>query len=147
LLPAYYWSSFCPVKNHHRPALCLHSSARGGDTIIKPGVDPSTANTIGFFLDDWQPKTFTVPSFIDATIPASTTNTVTVDATSIITKIPLSEFGHNAVWWMGPVAGDPKFIDRITNLHPHIIRFPGGSSSDAYFWNAQQGVNPQSALQ
>ena len=35
-----------------------------GDTIIIPGVDPATANTIGFFLDDWQPKTFTAPSYI-----------------------------------------------------------------------------------
>ena len=34
-----------------------------GDTTIVPGVDPSIANTIGFFLDDWQPKTFTAPSY------------------------------------------------------------------------------------
>lgn len=113
-----------------------------GDTTIVPGVDPATANTIGFFLDDWQPKSFTAPAYDATSIPSSAGITVTVDATSIITKIPLSEFGHNAVWWMGPVAGDPKFIDPITNLHPHIIRFPGGSSSDVYFWNAQEGVNP-----
>jgi len=112
------------------------------DTVIIPGVDPPVANTIGFFLDDWQPRIFTAPSFDEGGIPATATNTVTIDATSIITKIPLSEFGHNAVWWMGPVAGDPKFIDPVTNLHPHIIRFPGGSSSDAYFWNALEGVNP-----
>jgi hypothetical protein len=116
-----------------------------GDTAITPGVDPSTANTIGFFLDDWQAKTFTAPAYNDAAIPTSASSTVIVDATSIITKIPLSEFGHNAVWWMGPVAGDPKFIEPITNLHPHIIRFPGGSSSDVYFWNALQGVNPADA--
>ncbi len=117
----------------------------GADTIIKPGTDPATANTIGFFLDDWQPKTFTAPAYDEAAIAASATNTVTVDATDIITKIPLSEFGHNAVWWMGPVAGDTRFIEPITNLHPHIIRFPGGSASDAYFWNAEQGVNPAGA--
>jgi hypothetical protein len=116
-----------------------------GDTIIVPGIDPTNANTIGFFLDDWQPKTFVAPAYTEAGIPASASNIVTVDATSIITKIPLSEFGHNAVWWMGPVAGDPKFIEPITNLHPHIIRFPGGSSSDAYFWNAEQGATPSDA--
>ena len=115
------------------------------DTTVSPGVDPSTANTVGFFLDDWQPKTFTAPAYAEATIPSTVTNTITVDATSIITKIPLSEFGHNAVWWMGPVAGDPRIIAPITNLHPHIIRFPGGSASDAYFWNAEQGVNPPGA--
>ena len=116
-----------------------------GDTIIAPGADPAVANTIGFFLDDWQPKTFTAPAYVDAAIAASATNIVTVDATSIITKIPLSEFGQNAVWWMGPVANEPKFIDPITKLHPHIIRFPGGSTSDVYFWNAEQGVNPPDA--
>ncbi|MGZ8554458.1 MAG: alpha-L-arabinofuranosidase [Chitinophagaceae bacterium] len=116
-----------------------------GDTIIIPGVDPAPASTIGFFLDDWQPKTFTPPSYADAAAVAGATGTVTIDATSIITKIPLSEFGQNAVWWMGPVANEPKFIDPITKLHPHIIRFPGGSSSDAYFWNAEQGINPPGA--
>ncbi|MEI9807586.1 MAG: hypothetical protein WDO16_06705 [Bacteroidota bacterium] len=67
-----------------------------GDTTIVPGTDPATANTIGFFLDDWQPKSFTAPAYDAVSIPSSASITVTVDATSIITKIPLSEFGHNA---------------------------------------------------
>jgi hypothetical protein len=108
-------------------------------------VDPATAHTIGFFLDDWQPKTFTSPSYIGESMPATAATTVSVDATSIITKIPLSTFGQNAVWWMGPVANEPKFTDPVTKLHPHIIRFPGGSTSDAYFWNAQQGAAPADA--
>ncbi|HZI54489.1 MAG TPA: alpha-L-arabinofuranosidase, partial [Chitinophagaceae bacterium] len=116
-----------------------------GDTTIIPGVDPATANTIGFFLDDWQAKTFTAPAYVGESVPATATTTVTIDATSIITKIPLSTFGQNAVWWMGPVANEPKFIDPVTKLHPHIIRFPGGSTSDVYFWNAQQGVAPSDA--
>lgn len=115
------------------------------DTTVVPGVDPAIANTIGFFLDDWQPKTFKAPAYTESAIPAITSYNITVDASSIITKIPLSGFGQNAVWWMGPVAGEPKFIDPVTNLHPHIIRFPGGSSSDAYFWNAKQGENPPDA--
>ena len=61
----------------------------GTDTTIKPGVDPATANTIGFFLDDWQAKTFTAPSYAEATLAVGATSTVTVDATAIITKIPL----------------------------------------------------------
>jgi len=113
-----------------------------GDTTVIPGADPAIANTIGFLLDDWQPKTFTSPSYVGESVPVNTTTTVTVEATSIITKIPLSAFGQNAVWWMGPVANEPKFIDPVTNLHPHIIRFPGGSTSDVYFWNALQGAAP-----
>ena len=116
-----------------------------GDTVIVPGVDPAIANTIGFFLDDWQPKNFTAPSYIESSVVSSAENTVTVDATSIITKIPLSEFGQNAVWWMGPIANEAKFIDPITKLHPHSIRFPGGSTSDVYFWNAQEGATPSDA--
>ena len=108
---------------------------------ITPAVDPAIANTIGIFLDDWLPRSFVKPTFTDAAIPASATTTVTADASEIITKIPLSEFGQNGVWWMGPTT-EPVAITHITNLHPHIIRFPGGSSSDAYFWNSPEGVNP-----
>lgn len=113
-----------------------------GDTVVVPGVDPPVAGTIGFFLDDWQPKTFTAPGYEGASVPATVGTTVTVDATSIITKIPPSVFGQNAVWWMGPVAGESKFIQPVTHLNPHIIRFPGGSTSDVYFWNAAQGARP-----
>ncbi len=112
------------------------------DTVIIPGKDPATAGTIGFFLDDWQPKNFMPPAYTETGVAATSSTTVLIDATSVITKIPLSVCGQNAVWWMGPVSNEPKFITPITNLHPHIIRFPGGSTSDVYFWNAQQGDNP-----
>jgi len=112
------------------------------DTTVVPGIDPVVANTIGFFLDDWSPKTFVAPAYEESALPSVTAYTITVDASSIITKVPLSVFGQNAVWWMGPVAGNPAVINPLTNLHPHIIRFPGGSSSDVYFWNAEHGVLP-----
>lgn len=113
-----------------------------GDTTIVAGTDPATAITIGFFLDNWKAKPFTAPDYADAAIPTDAANTITVDATSIITKVPVTIFGHNAVMWMGPVAAQQNFITPINNLQPHILRFPGGSASDAYFWNAAQGVLP-----
>ena len=112
------------------------------NVIVIPAVEPKIASTIGFFLDDWQPKFFTIPAYTEETVPPNATNTITVDASNIITKIPLGIFGHNAVWWMGPVANESKFTEPITNLHPHIIRFPGGSSSDSYFWNKAEGILP-----
>ena len=115
------------------------------DSVIIAGIDPTVANTIGFFLDNWQPKAFIVPAFDQFTVSSNQPVIISVDATSIITKIPLSVFGHNAVMWMGPVADNANFIDPIKNLKPHIIRFPGGSASDAYFWNAKQGINPTDA--
>jgi len=36
---------------------------------------------------------------------------------------------------MGQIVTEPSLMGYITNLHPNIIRFPGGSISDIYFWN------------
>src|SRR5437762_9068155 len=101
--------------------------------VIQPAIDPPNAATIGFFLDDWQPKNFVAPSYIDTTIPSSANYTITVDRSSIITKIPRAVFGNNANLWMTQIITEPTLLTHITNVHPHIIRFPGGSISDIYF--------------
>jgi alpha-L-arabinofuranosidase len=104
--------------------------------VIAPAIDPPLANTIGFFLDDWQPKTFTAPaSFTNMVVPSTATNTVTIDRSSIITKIPRSLFGNNANLWMTQLVTEAPLMDHISTVHPHIIRFPGGSISDVFFWN------------
>jgi hypothetical protein len=108
-------------------------------------TDPSTVNTIGFFLDDWQPKTFTVPAFTDTTLPSSTSVTVNIDAGTIITKVPKSVFAHNANIWMTQMVTEPSLMSYITNLHPNVIRFPGGSLSDVFFWNAANNTPPADA--
>ncbi len=66
------------------------------DEIITPGVDPTTAKTIGFFLDNWTSREFAEPAFTGASIPSVTKTTVTVDAGTIITKIPTTSFSQNA---------------------------------------------------
>lgn len=118
-----------------------------GDTtvVIQPAVDPPLANTIGFFLDDWQPKTFTAPSYTDTTLPAAATSVITVNPSSIITKVPRSIFGNNSNLWMTQIVTEPSLLGYITNLHPHIIRFPGGSISDVFFWNAPKDTPPADA--
>ena len=116
--------------------------------VIKPVTDPPIATTMGFFLNDWRAKTFAAPAHTEATpVTAATNNIVTVDASSISTKIPLSIFGHNANTWMTPMVTEPLFMNHITNLHPHIIRWPAGSGSDVYFWNQPEGVTPPDAPQ
>lgn len=112
------------------------------DQEIKAAKDPETAPTMGFFLDTWVPKTFTVPIFTEMTAPATAPVIVTVDASEVITKIPVTSFGHNANTWMSPMVTEPVFMNHITNLKPNIIRFPAGSGSDAYFWNARPGALP-----
>jgi hypothetical protein len=119
-------------------------------TVIQPPTepnptDPSTANTIGFFLDDWTSKTFTVPAFKDTSIPSSTSVTVNIDAGTIITKVPKSVFAHNANIWMTQMITEPSLMSYISNLHPNVIRFPGGSLSDVFFWNADKNTPPADA--
>lgn len=119
-----------------------------GDTtvVVKPVTDPPIAATMGFFLTDWQAKTFTAPSFTEVpAVTAPATNIVTVDASSVIAKIPGTIFGHNANTWMTPMVTEPLFLNHVTQLQPHIIRWPAGSGSDVYFWNQPQGVLPADA--
>jgi hypothetical protein len=108
-------------------------------------TDPAIANTIGFFLNDWAPKTFTVPAFKDTSLPSSTSVTVNIDAGTIITKVPKSVFAHNANIWMTQMITEPSLMNYITDLHPNVIRFPGGSLSDVFFWNAANNTPPADA--
>jgi hypothetical protein len=112
---------------------------------VTPAVDPKVANTVGFFLDEWQPKSYIVPTYIDFSAPTEALTTVTLDASNIITKIPQQIFGHNANTWMGTFVDQQSFITDITNLKPNIIRWPAGSGSDIYFWNASPTQDPNNS--
>lgn len=114
-------------------------------TVVVDVADPVTAATVGFFLDGWAPRTFSAPRFAETAMPASATATVTIDASSVLAKIPAGIFGHNANSWMGRMVDQPTFVNDVTNLHPGVIRFPGGSISDTYFWNAQPTAVPADA--
>jgi hypothetical protein len=115
-------------------------------TTYKPPVDPAIANTIGFFLDDWTPKNFTVPSYND--VPKASENAsvfVTIDASNVITKIPKSITGQNSNLWMSQIVTEVPLMNHLTNLRSNVIRFPGGSISDIFFWNAQKNQPPADA--
>jgi len=115
------------------------------DSSVVTPQDPEVAKTIGFFLNDWAAKSFTAPAFEDGAVPASASDTVVVDASTVLTKIPTNLFGNNANIWMGQYVTEPVLLNHITNLHPKIIRFPAGSLSDMYFWNADKDAKPADA--
>lgn len=107
--------------------------------MIQPQQDPELANTIGFFMDNWAPKNWEIPSSFDAeSVPTATTSTVIVDFAKVITKIPESIYGNNANLWSGEMITNVGLMTDMINLKPNIIRFPGGSISDVYFWNADK---------
>jgi len=106
----------------------------GADTIP---ADPSTAASIGFFMDNWAPKSFIIPA---ATIaqPLTTnaaTVTVTINTGQVITKIAPTYFGNNSNPYIGQIGTDALLTGHLANIAPGFIRGPGGSLSDLYFFN------------
>jgi hypothetical protein len=105
-------------------------------TTITPPTEPAIASTQGFFLDSWQAKTWVAPSTKAVAKPsASGAVIVTVDLSKQITKVSNLEYGNNTNPFMGPIATVPVLINNISSLSPKILRFPGGSLSDIYFWD------------
>ena len=115
-----------------------------GLILVAPSApkDPPVAPTMGFFLDDWQPKSFVVPVLQNIGAPTTGDVTVTIDATNVITKIPASVYGHNANTWMTAMITEPVFMRHVSDLQPHVIRWPAGSGSDGYWWNCAPGTTP-----
>lgn len=117
----------------------------GGGGNVTP-TDPATANTIGFFMNEWTAKTFSVPSSVDVTKPTTApTSYVTIDAGTVLTKVPSTYNTHNANSWMTQIVSEAPLMTHLTNLKPNIIRFPGGSISDMYFWNKPFNTPPTDA--
>ncbi len=97
---------------------------------------PPVANSIGFFLDSWEPKTFIIPASTPTVKPDSTNAVqVSLDFNQTLTKIPRMIFGNNVTSWIGQIFNNDTLIPFINNLSPNVLRFPGGSISDVYFWN------------
>lgn len=111
------------------------------DSVIVP-VDPAFAGSIGFFMNGWVPKNFTVPAHTEKEAPASASLTVTVDASAIVTKISPALFGNNSNLYMTQVVTEPVLMKHLKHLHPGIIRYPGGNISSLFFWNAKPADAP-----
>ncbi|WP_259071674.1 alpha-L-arabinofuranosidase [Mucilaginibacter sp. X4EP1] len=131
-----------------------NSSGNGGTTTtttttgpIVTGTDPSVASTQGFFLNNWTAKTWTDPTTtIAASKPsASGAVNVTVDLSQITTKVSKLIYGNNTNPYMGQYVTEPVLMNNITTLSPNILRAPGGSLSDVYFWNADGVTVPAPA--
>lgn len=115
----------------------------GTDTTITAPNDPPFGSTIGFFGNGWIGKAFMVPSFVNVTKPAGNLDaTITVDMSKVITRVSKYLFGNNTNMWTGHMSNQSALIGYIKDLSPNILRAPGGSASDIYFWNASFGKLP-----
>jgi len=109
----------------------------GPGGVIVAGQDPTIAAMQGFFLDNWSAKTFTIPANTQSVSKPSANGavSVTVDLSQIVTHASTNIYGNNTNPFMGQYVTEPALMSNITALAPHILRAPGGSLSDVYFWN------------
>jgi hypothetical protein len=116
----------------------------GVDSIYNP-VDPAVSPTIGFFGDAWKQRTFIVPQIQDGQVATgSATDSLTIDVNKVLVKVPPYVFGNNSNLWSHEMNKQPALIQYLSDLSPNIIRGPGGSISDLYFWNGTD-ANPAPA--
>jgi hypothetical protein len=88
------------------------------------------------FLNDFQLKTAKTPPSVAAekpVEPASVIVTVNNDTLGMISKYV---FGNSIAAWAG-AHDNPVLVGGIKLLAPTLIRFPGGSWSNGYFWNSR----------
>jgi len=109
-------------------------------------ADPAVSPTIGFFGDAWKARTFVVPG---ATVPGTVatgtaTDSLTIDLNRVLVKVPPYDYGNNSNLWSGQMVDQPALMQYLKDLSPNIIRGPGGSISDVYFWNGSD-ANPAPA--
>ncbi|MCX7798068.1 MAG: T9SS type A sorting domain-containing protein [Melioribacter sp.] len=64
--------------------------------------------------------------------------TITVDVSDTLSKVSKYIFGNALAAWIGnePIS-DPIFLRNVRFLSPTLIRYPGGSWADIFFWNGK----------
>ncbi|MFZ5940156.1 MAG: T9SS type A sorting domain-containing protein [Bacteroidota bacterium] len=101
------------------------------------------AQTPGFFLDDGQPLEAVIPEHQETEKTSSAaTVTISVDGSQLLNKVPKYVYGNNAVSWDNGMPKNATAMTDLKNLNPHVLRWPGGSLSDVYFWNVPYNDRP-----
>jgi len=105
---------------------------------------PVIAQNSNCFLEDFQPKTASIPISVAA---SKTTDASTVTITlagDTLGKISKYVYGNAIASWMGNNTGNSVFVANTKALNPSLIRYPGGSWSDIFFWNGKPSDVPDS---
>jgi hypothetical protein len=97
------------------------------------------------FLEDYYPKYISSPPSIDTIKPSTTPNvTVTINGADTLGPVSNYIFGNATAVWVGENVNNTTLVPYLQQLSPSLIRFPGGSWSNIYFWNGLPGDIPES---
>ena len=109
-----------------------------------PFISLFSQSNVNCFLEDFVPKNAVIPK---STLTEKTTEapTVTVNITpDTLGEVSRYVFGNAIAAWMGNNTDNPVFVKNTQDLSPTLIRFPGGSWSDIFFWNGRPSDIPDS---
>jgi hypothetical protein len=97
----------------------------------------------GFFLNEWKPKNIVSPGYTEMVQPTTDVSvSVKVNFTDTLTKVPVYMFGDNHNPYTGYMSNNATLMQNMKNLDMGVLRGPGGSLSDIYFWNRNSAQRP-----
>ena len=95
------------------------------------------------FLEDFKSKTAEIPQSVNAEQPGDPATAAVTITGDTLGKISKYVFGNAIAAWAG-AHDNPLFVTGVKLLEPTLIRFPGGSWSNGYFWNGVPDDVPDS---
>jgi hypothetical protein len=95
------------------------------------------------FLDDFELKTAEIPDAVNAVKPIDPPSVIVTIESDTLGKISKYVFGNAIAAWCG-AHDNPTLVEGIELLAPTLIRFPGGSWSNGYFFNGVPSDVPDS---
>jgi hypothetical protein len=116
--------------------------------VISPVIVIDTPNTVpDLSFASWSPKNAPIPAVYDDVPQFAGTKglDVVVNFSKRITKVSKYVTGNNANCFSGWMQNDAALMKNINNLKMGVMRIPGGSLSDVYFWN-RKGVYENYAI-
>jgi len=95
------------------------------------------------FLTDFEEKTASIPPSVNEEKPFGTATVAVTIQGDTLGKISRYIFGNAIAAWAG-AHNHPTLVENTQLLEPTLIRFPGGSWSNGYFWNGVPSDVPDS---
>jgi len=100
-------------------------------------------DSLNCFLRDFEPREAAIPPYqtVEKT-SEKTTVTVTINSADTLGRISKYILGNALAVWLGYDVNNATVVGYMQKMAPSLIRFPGGSWSDIYFWNGNPGDLP-----
>lgn len=88
------------------------------------------------FLNSWRKKTASIPGSVNANQPNNNaTATININAQDTLSKVSNYVFGNALACWVGNDINNNTMNSYLKKFLPTLIRYPGGSWGDIFFWD------------